>query len=517
MRKTDSRPKPQGLKGEHYGYYAHNHHYSPTEFAMAFIAVHDRKALEGTLAEEIKKYDKKEITAKDVPLFFDLIQKYHTVQPSAESYRSKGEEEQLAKNIIDEMDKLSFAVNHSHKFINDILVEELHPTPSMSVKDQISLRIHSRKRETARNPSRPLTLINPTIRKEGSTYHFDDLNNFRFTGGSKHATKGTQRRNEWSNLPHEKSLLEIIAKKARIPIETVTTDYTTPLITVDFDAALGLTYAARKQASNPAAIKRLPEARGEIILPFDFSKNPRYAFEAFLRMYSNLRGKNKEKTSGSRMYGIDQYLMGKDITAIQFKEAYQKHAVTKTVKISGKSYPKNAYSWAIVQAFHIHNYMRHRNFDGHTRECDYNGTEVIASSFKNTAQTPRNAPTEHSVRILYTENLLPVAMYKTVIPAPVKKNAVIGLHTPPVEQVNYAKSRATTAQETKGWIEYDEKSGKYVHVVLREPEQEIFELAAKILQENNVKWFNGKKVDAFKLRGLYMDQGFAYREKNKQK
>lgn len=484
----------QGFEAQHYAYRLNDIYFSPAQFAMAWLAVRTESEIEEILNKEVDKILDGTYDREDTPYFFDLVQV------------KDADKERFS---IKDLDDLAFKVYKTHKFIKKPLILSVNKEGNkgtISDKHTVSIEVDSRKRRTAKTPSIDVTLRNPFIGKnEKEGYNLDDLDNFSFNSPGPYMTKNMSKLNPFSEgVQREKGFVDGLAKLVsqhfkgadyKITETDVMNDFTRSIFIMDAYGSRALSFLDKENKSKIGSIKGLEKINEEVIMPFDFDKNPRYVFETFLQLHLKPKSRNKEKNMQKRYFKMDKYLFEKDITSDMFKQAFKKQKVTKEVFVRNKNWSENKLYWSVIMALTEHFYKEKRRFAGFTFEFEGTPYETVAMAFKNAQKTRKNFTT----RILYDTNIPAYPMYKET-DKPGKKK----IDKNPLEFVNYAVDRKTKdadRKERKAWQEIDGKTGRHVISSIFEIKEPVLNRAAEILRTNGVK-FDGKYLTPFDLRGL---------------
>ncbi len=481
----------QGFEAQHYTYRLNDIYFSPAQFAMAWIAVRNESEIEDILNKEVDKILNLEYARDDIPLFFDLVQ-----------VRDADKE----RFSIKDLDDLAFKVYKTHKFIRKPLVLSVNKTASkgtVSDKHTVSIEVDSRRRRTTKTPSIDVTLKEPFARKDDEgVYNVDDLDLFSFISPGPYSAKNISKLNPFSEgVQREKGFVEGLARIVTeyfkgtgyaITESEIINDFKRNIFIMDAYGSRALSFLDKEKKSESSSIKGLKKVDGDVIMPFDFDKNPRYVFEAFLQLHGGLKFKGKEKRMQKRYFMVDNYLFSKDITSEMFKQAFKKQKVTKEVFVRNKHWPKDALYWSVMMALTEHFYKEKRRFAGFTLEFEGTPHETVAMAFKNSAKTKPN----YTTRILYDTNLPVYPMYKT---ATIHKGAD-RIDKNPMEYVNFSVDR-TNRKDAKAWPEIDTKSGRRVISSTFEIKEPVLNRVADILKMNGIK-YDGKFLTPFDLRGI---------------
>lgn len=481
----------QGFEAQHYTYRLNDIYFSPAQFAMAWLAVRNESEIEEILNKEVDKILDLEYARDDIPLFFDLVH-----------VRDTGKERFSVKDL----DDLAFKVYKTHKFIRKSLILSVNKDANkgtVSDKHTVSIEVDSRRRRTTKTPSIDITLKEPFVRKDDEgIYNVDDLDLFSFISPGPYSAKNISKLNPFSEGVHrEKGFVEGLARTVteyfkgteyNITEAEIINDFKRNIFIMDAYASRALSFLDKEKKSDSTSIKGLKKIDGDVIMPFDFDKNPRYVFEAFLQLHGGLKFKGKEKRMQKRYFMVDTYLFSKDITSEMFKQAFKKQKVTKEVFVRNKHWPKDALYWSVMMALTEHFYKEKRRFVGFTLEFEGTPYETVAMAFKNSYKTKPN----YTVRILYDTNLPAYPMYKTTT----SHKGADRIDKNPLEYVNFSIDR-TNREYAKAWPEIDTKSGKRVISSIFEIKESVLKRVADILKMNGIK-YDGKFLTPFDLREI---------------
>lgn len=481
----------QGFEAQHYAYRLNDIYFSPAQFAMAWLAVRTESEIERILNKEVDKILALDYNSEDIPLFFDIVQS------------RDADKERFS---IKDLDDLAFKVYKTHKFVKKPLILSVNKDGNkgtVSDKHTVSIEVDSRNRRTTRKPSIDITLKEPFIRKDDDgNYNLDDLALFSFINPEPYAAKNISKLNPFSEgVKREKGFVENLAKIVtdyfRNTGHTITeaeiiNDFKKNVFMMGAYGSRALCFLDKEKKSGSPDVKGLKKVEGDVIMPFDFDKNPKYVFETFLQLHLKPKSRNKEKNMQKRYFLADKCLFGKDITSEMFKQAFQKQKVTKEVFVRNKSWPEQALYWSVVMALTEHFYKKQRRFVGFTFEFEGTPYETVAMAFKNTGKTKTN----FTQRIIYDTNIPAYPMYKEVT----KLTGAGKIDKNPLEYVNFAVDR-TDRKDAMAWPEIDNKSGRKVLSSAFEIKDPVLQRAAEILRTNRVK-FDGKYLTPFGLRGI---------------
>src|SRR3989339_32642 len=510
------RVKKQREKGFHGLYYAlryRDNYFSPTVFAMAYLGMLNRKEKESLLETEIDNIIGGKYRRQDIPLFYDAVMHKHF------------EGERLS---LDDLLEMSQGLYKTKKFINQSMImsresEKHHAT--ISERTTASIKVDSRFRRHAQNPSSDITLTHMFLEKVNDTYDLGSLINFTFAGGSKHSEKIANKLNPFSKtkLAYQTWFVENLGKLVEekfkdtdyhITKDDVIHDLDKSIMLMDEREACALTFMDYCVKNNIHAIKGL-EPTGEVFMPFNFSKNLVYALEAFFMLHAGYKGRNKVIQQQKRMFKVDKFLFSKPVLSGQSKQAYQGHIFSKEVYPYGRSLPKRYIGWAVIMALIEHYYMnstQKRRFAGYSLEFSGTRYETIALIFTRVHKQGFN----DSVRILYGNKFPPFPNYKgTMSKKEIQNKRFTGIKEHPIYYWNRPKSKQSnddTKKYERYYYEIDQKSGKPVMCWEYEIEPVIAKRAAEIFNA-----FNPEKylTTGDKIRKIYFNLGHRFNKSTK--
>lgn len=459
----------RGLHGLHLALRIKNYYYSPSQFAIAWIAVQDKKTLEEVLDYEKNKIRNNNYFSEKTPILAEIIKEC--------------DEKNIDFNInsLEEIARKSYGTSKIIRNTGAVFINQKGDTENVSIRENVFARVDTRRRRTAKNSYYNISLFNVFLKDISEIIYFN------FKGGTFHSFYRSDELSYWSKgvkreREHLFNLEKNFGKDAIKP-------YLEHVDIVDSAVAQTLIKINKEfKEKNSRIYKEILENKKDSVLPFDFEKAPELALETFLRINFNIRSRNKSITRFKRYFASDILLFNNmnDILREDYQYLINKGIASIEVFISGKYLPKNDISWAILQAFENHMYRRGRVFFGYTLEkigSDY----FVAVGFKNTKKSEKQT----SVRLICNDLFYPVALYKTVTHDDLK----IGTNLHPMQLLNFSKPRNNYDVI---WRDIDLKSGRKTINELFEPLPEIIEEASELLIKNN------SVIDGIKFKNTYL-------------
>lgn len=447
----------RGLHGLHLALRIKNYYYSPSQFAIAWVAVQNKKKLEGILNHEKNKIRSNNYLSEKTPLFAEIL-KNHDEQ-----------HKDFSIETLEEIARKSYGTSKIIRNTGAIFTDKNGKTENISIRENVFAKVDTRRKRTAKSSYYNVSLFNVFLNDLEN-----EINYFSFKGGTLHGFYRSDELSYWSKgIKREKEHLESIEKNFG---KDVLKPYLEHVDIVDSAVAQTLIKINNELKKTDSIIdKSILEQKKDSVLPFDFEKSPELALETFLRINYSIRSRNKDITRHKRYFYTDIFLFNnvEEIIREDYLKLRKKGKATFEVFISGKYLPKNDISWAILQAFENHMYRKGRVFFGYTLEKIGN-EYFIAVGFKNT----KNSERQTSVRLICDDLFYPVALYKTITQDDLKTGTT--LH--PMKLLNFSKPRN---KYDIIWRDIDLKSGRKTINELFEPLPEIIEEASELLIRNN--------------------------------
>ena len=497
--KKKDNTKPVGLTPAHYGFRVGENYFPPSEFAIGWIAATSPGDLEKILDSEVDKILQGKYKRGDIPTFYDLV-----MQARKDKKRFN----------LDDLREMAIRTYGTAKIIDRELVMPVNSdnaVATISRRETVSMKVDTRRKRSAKKPAYSVTLFNPFI------FENNDIFAFRFEGGTLHLQKNLAKDTHWSKgLKQERNFVrnlgKIVEEHARtaphlgkITAQDVIRDYTEPLRTADYSIAAALIKLNDIVAQELGKVEDSKQYKGlrpdtpslrQVPLPFDFSKTPHYAFEAFIMSHSSGKRAN-EKSVEKRLFDVDRYLTGKKgfVTPL-FNALYNAHLVKKEVKLANRKFLNS--SWALMQAWEEHFYKEGRTFSGYALEFAGTSFQTVSVVFDDKIYKDR----DFSVRIIYDDNIgLPYVMYKSFIQGQAANAGTAGLQKHPLAMVNLPRDvdeKKYPHFKPKTWYEQDPRTGKLAHCTIFPPTQEIYDRASELSRNA------GKGLAASELKSRYI-------------
>jgi len=484
--------KTEGLHPFHFGFVLGDNIFPPSEFANAWVGVQNPKDLATSLDSTVDKILAGELTEEDIPVLHELVT------------QANDDGERFDLDNLREMVKYAYGTT---KAINRIALKEVNKSNqigTLSRKNQFSAIIDSRRIGQIER-ARDISLYNPFLAED-----LDNAYSFRFYGGTLHAQKNRAKNNHWSGgLEHEEHFVVELAKMTearfaamktfyKVNARQIVDDYYRPINVADYDVACALTGLAQIiKNQDTSLVKGLGSKERRVLLPFDFDRNPQYAFEAFIRFSKKpkKKGELSKSEKKQRLFEIDNYFIGKSgIVTSEFAELFRQGQVQRGVLIHDKRFTK--YSWAVIQAWEEYCYKEGRRFSGYS-------LEFAGTPFQTVSIVLDDPIRDLSVRILHDDSFgMPYIMYKDFSP----EGGMPQVHKlgdkNPRSMIYKAKDLPGPQGRQKKWIETDYRTGKDALCFIYEPTEEIRERASELSRNA------GRGISSYTLRTRYIENMF---------
>jgi len=454
--------RPEGLHPFHIGFVVGDAIFPPGEFAIAWAGEKSPTDLEHILDTTLGSLG---VSGKDM-----------NETPFLSAYDNKMLETEGRHLSLDDLRGLTEKKFGSTKLIDReaVTISDGGHKGTVSVKDTVVGSVASRRKGQEQRDYR-VTLYSPFIKEPGDIYRF------QAKGGTPHEEMHVAKGVHWSfGLKHESGFVRSIAKQVddafkerRVSFigDEVMKDYTGSLTVIGYARAALLTSLYQAEKAGSLSFKGRDKER-KVLMPYDFDNAPHLALEALVR-FLHVPGKKglalpNDPRQGMAM--IDGYFIGKKgfITPL-FRELYSQGMVRRGVMVAHKKLTN--YSWAVIQAFEEHCYLRNRRFEGFALEFPGTPYQTVSIVFGNRME-------EKSVRILYDDHFKrPYILYKDYAPHDgfARRHH---LNVDPLLKANLSVDIWNRRFPVKTWVEEaDHYSGRKALCHIREPTGKILERA----------------------------------------